>query len=316
MKKIDKIVAIQGDPLRLINRKTDTTLLLALEAQRRNYKIYYYQTKNLIFLNNKVFAFCKEVEFDVNKKKFYTIKNTKKLNLSKVQFILMRQNPPFNMDYITATFLLEKISNTTKILNDPVAVRNIPEKLCAMSFAKFMPPTLFTKEITEIEKFKKKYKKIVVKPTHSFGGNSIFFVTNRTNRSKILKYLNKNDHVMVQKFLPQIKHGDKRIFIIDGKVKGAIRRVPKKGSIISNLSQGGRAIKTILNKKEIIIAKSVANYLKKNNILFAGIDLISNYLIGDINITSPTGLKNFKDLSGIDLSVDIWNCLEKYRKNF
>ena len=121
---------------------------------------------------------------------------------------------------------------------------------------------------------------------------------------------------MVQKFLPQIKHGDKRIFIIDGKVKGAIRRVPKKGSIISNLSQGGRAIKTILNKKEIIIAKSVANYLKKNNILFAGIDLISNYLIGDINITSPTGLKNFKDLSGIDLSVDIWNCLEKYRKNF
>jgi len=311
MKKINKIVAIQGDPLHLINRKTDTTLLLALEAQRRNYKIYYYQTKNLIFSNNKVFAFCKEVEFDESKKKFYTIKNIKKLDLSKARFILMRQNPPFNMDYITATFLLEKISNTTKILNEPFAVRNIPEKLSSMSFTKFMPPTLFTKEIKEIEKFKKKYKKIVIKPTHGFGGNNIFFVNNRTNRSKILKYLNKNDHVMVQKFLPQIKHGDKRIFIIDGKVKGAIKRVPKKGSIISNLGQGGRAIKTILNKKEMLVAKNVANYLKKNNILFAGIDLISNYLIGDINVTSPTGLRNFKDLSGIDLSVDIWNCLEK-----
>ena len=243
------------------------------------------------------------------------MKRSKLLDLSKAGFILMRQNPPFNMDYITATFLLEKISNTTKILNDPVAVRNMPEKLCSMSFTKFMPPTLFTKEITEIEKFKKKYKKIVIKPTHGFGGNNIFFVTNRTSRSKILKYLNKNDHVMVQKFLPHIKHGDKRIFIIDGKVKGAIKRVPKKGSIISNLGQGGKAFKTILNKKEMIVAKNVANYLKKNNILFAGIDLISNYLIGDINVTSPTGLKNFKDLSGIDLSVDIWNCLEKYKKN-
>ena len=311
MKKINKIVAIQGDQLHLINRKTDTTLLLALEAQRRNYKIYYYQTKNLIFSNNKVFAFCKEVEFDESKKKFYTIKNIKKLDLSKAQFILMRQNPPFNMDYITATFLLEKIPNTTKILNDPASVRNMPEKLCSMSFTKFMPPTLFTKEIEEIEKFRKKYKKIVIKPTHGFGGNSIFFVTNKTNRSKISKHLNKNDHVMVQKFLPQIKHGDKRIFIIDGKVKGAIKRVPKKGSFVSNLGQGGRAIKTTLNKKEMFVAKKVANYLKKNNILFAGIDLISNYLIGDINVTSPTGLKNFKDLSGIDLSIDIWNCLEK-----
>ena len=315
MKKIDKIVAIQGDPLHLINRKTDTTLLLALEAQKRNYKIYYYQTKNLTFSNKKVLAFCKEVEFDESKKKLYTIKSTTNLDLSKVRFILMRQNPPFNMDYITATFLLGKLSNKIQILNDPLAVRNMPEKLCSMSFTKFMPPTLFTKDIKEVEKFRKKYKKIVIKPTHGFGGNNIFFVTNRTNRSKILKYLNKNNHVMVQKFLPQIKHGDKRIFIIDGKVKGAIKRVPKKNSIVSNLVQGGKAIKTRLNKKEMIIAKKVANYLKINNILFAGIDLISNYLIGDINVTSPTGLKNFKDLSGIDLSVDIWNCLEKYKKN-
>ena len=143
------------------------------------------------------------------------------------------------------------------------------------------------------------------------GERIFFFVSETTSKNKIIKYLKKQEHVMVQKFLPQIKHGDKRIFIIDGKVKGAIKRVPKKGSFVSNLGQGGRAIKTTLNKKEMIVAKNVANYLKKNNILFAGIDLISNYLIGDINVTSPTGLKNFKDLSGIDLSVDIWNCLEK-----
>ncbi len=204
MKKINKIVAIQGDPLHLINKKTDTTLLLALEAQRRNYKIYYYQTKNLIFSNNKVSAFCKEVEFDDSKKKFYTIKNIKKINLSNIQFILMRQNPPFNMDYITATFLLGKISSTTKILNDPLAVRNMPEKLSSMYFAKLMPPSLFTKDINEIEKFRKKYKKVIIKPTHGFGGNNIFFVNNKTSSYKISKYLNKNEHVMVQKFLPQI----------------------------------------------------------------------------------------------------------------
>ena len=183
MKKIDKIVAIQGDHLHLINRKTDTTLLLALEAQKRNYKIYYYQTKNLLFSNNKVFAFCKEVEFNESKKKFYTIKNIKKLDLSKARFILMRQNPPFNMDYITATFLLEKISNTTKILNNPVAVRNMPEKLCSMNFTKFMPPTLFTREIKEIEKFRKKYKKIVIKPTHGFGGNNRYYLVEQGENS-------------------------------------------------------------------------------------------------------------------------------------
>ncbi len=311
MKKINKIVAIQADSLHLVNRKTDTTLLLAAEAQRRNYRIYYYQTKNLSFVNNKVFALCKEIELNESKKKFYTVKNIRKIDLSKVQFILMRQNPPFNMDYITATFLLEKISYKTKILNDPTAVRNMPEKLSSIYFTQYMPPSIFTANIKEIIKFRNKYKKIVIKPTHGFGGNRILFVNSKTKTNKISRYLNENKHVMVQKFLPQIKLGDKRVFIIDGKVKGAIKRVPKEKSIISNLSQGGTAIKTKLNTTEMNRAKKVAIFLKKNNILFAGIDLISNYLIGDINVTSPTGLKNFKDLSGTDLSIDIWNCLEK-----
>jgi len=253
---------------------------------------------------------CQEIEFNENKKKIYSIKNTIMADLSKTSFILMRQNPPFNMDYITATFLLEKISNKTQIVNDPFAVRNMPEKLYSINFLKLMPPTIFTENIYEIEKFRKKYKKIVIKPTHGYGGKNIFLVNKNVSKNKISKYIKKNKHVIVQKFLPQIKYGDKRIFIINGVVKGAIKRIPKKGSIVSNLGQGGKAFKTNLSKKELLIAKKIGSSLKKNKILLAGIDIISNYLTGDINITSPTGLKNYKDLTGKDLSIDIWNYLE------
>ena len=311
MKKDNKIIAIQGDPIGQINIKTDSTLLLALEAQRRNYKIYYYETKNLTFSNNTVYALCDEVKFNTDKKDFYLIKGSKLLNLSKTKFILMRQNPPFNMDYITASFLLERISNKVKIINNPLAVRNMPEKLYSINFLKFMPATIFTKSFVEVEKFRKKHKKIVIKPTHGYGGKNIFFIRNHVQKSKVVRYLKKHEHVMVQKFIPQVKYGDKRIFIIGGVIKGAIKRIPKKGSIVSNLAQGGTAIKTNLSKKEYEIAKVVASDLKKRNIVFAGIDLISNYLTGDINITSPTGLKNFKDLTGKDLSIDFWNYLER-----
>ncbi len=310
MKK-NKIIAIQGNSFQSINRKTDTTLLLALEAQRRGYKIYYYETKNLTFSNGKIYALSKEVKFNENKKIFYSVKKIKIVDLSKVKFILMRQNPPFNMDYITATFLLEKISNKTRIINDPVAVRNMPEKLYSIGFIKLMPPTIFTRSINEIEKFKKKYKKIVIKPTHGYGGKNIVFINKSMKKNKISNYLKKHEHIMVQKFIPQIKHGDKRIFIIGGTIRGAIRRIPKKDSIVSNLGQGGKAVETTLTKKELSIAKIVALNLKKSKIVFAGIDLISNYLTGDINITSPTGLKNFKDLTGVDLAVDFWDFLEK-----
>ena len=311
MKKYNKIVAIQGDPIQNINTKTDTTLLLALEAQRRGYKIYYYETKDLTFSHNEVFAFIKEVTFNENKNFFYSIKRSNLFKLSKANFILMRQNPPFNMDYITATFLLEKIPKKTQIINDPFAVRNMPEKLCSIDFLKVMPPTIFTKSIDEIIKFKRKYKKIVIKPTHGYGGKNILFINKTMKKIKIINYLKKNEHVMVQKFIPEIKHGDKRVFIIGGNIKGAIRRIPKKGSIVSNIGQGGEAVETTLTSKQSHIARIVARTLKKNKIIFAGIDLISNFLTGDINITSPTGLKNFKDLTGKDLAVDFWDYLEK-----
>jgi glutathione synthase len=291
MKKHRKIIAIQGDPLNSLNIKTDTTLLLALEAQKRGYKIYYYETKNLTFSNRKIYSLCKEVVFFEKKKKFYSIKNFKTIDLSKVNFILMRQNPPFNMDYITA-------------------VRNMPEKLHSMEFLKLMPATIFTRNIDEIETFIKKHKKIVIKPTHGYGGKNIIFLNKKLKKKKILNYINQHDQVMVQKFLPKIREGDKRIFVIGGVIKGAIKRVPKRGSIISNIGQGGIPKKTTLTKQELKVAKIVSKNLKKNKIVFAGIDLISGYLTGDINITSPTGLKNYKDLTGINLAVNFWNYLE------
>ena len=310
MRKRNKIIAIQGDPIHLINRKTDTTLLLALEAQRRGYKIYYYQTKNITLSNNKIYALCQEVEFNENRKKFYSIKNLEEVDLAKTRFVLMRQNPPFNMDYITATFLLEKISKQTRVINDPTAVRNMPEKLHSIGFLKLMPATIFTSSIDAIDKFRKQHKKIVIKSIHGYGGKNILFVNKKSQRKKILNHIDRYGQVMVQKFLTKITEGDKRIFIIGGVIKGAIRRVPKRGSIISNIGQGGIPMKTILTRKEIKIAKIIAKDLKKNKIIFAGIDLIAGYLTGDINITSPTGLKNYKDITGVNLAVDFWNYLE------
>ena len=183
MKKYKKIVAIQGDPIKAINTQTDTTLLLALEAQRRGYTIYYYETKNLTYSNKTLYALAKEVKFNKSKKNFYSLKNSKLLNLSKAKFILMRQNPPFNMDYISATFLLERVSKETQVINNPFAVRNMPEKLCSIDFLNLMPPSLFTKNFEEIQKFKKKHKKIVIKPTHGYGGKNILFI----NKSLVKK---------------------------------------------------------------------------------------------------------------------------------
>ena len=302
-----KILAIQANALNSINTITDTTLLLAREAQKRSYHIYWYQTKDLKFIKGQVYAEAKKVIFFENKKKFFKIIKTQKFNLNKAKFILIRQNPPFNMDYITSTLYLEAINNKVKIFNDPVSIRNISEKFYSINFLKYMPATIFTKDLKEIEKFLKKNKKIIIKPIHGYAGKDIFFINKFFNKKKLKKYIDKIGHVMVQKFLPNVKKGDKRVFILNGKIKGAIRRIPAKGSILSNISQGGSAIKTSLNKKEIHISRLVAKKLKKNNIFFAGIDLVSNYLIGDINVTSPTGLPQYKNLTGVNLAKNFWD---------
>ncbi|MFL2886558.1 MAG: glutathione synthase [Candidatus Pelagibacter sp.] len=310
---MQKIIAIQANSVGLINIETDTTLQLALEAQKRSYQIYWYETKDLSLIKEKVYAKAKKVIFFENRKKYFKILKHVNLDLSIANYILIRQNPPFNMDYITSTLYLENIPKKVKILNNPISVRNISEKFYSINFLKFMPPTIFTKDLKLIKKFYKENKKIVIKPIHGYAGKDILFIDRNFNEKTIKIYIKKIGHVMVQKFLPLVKHGDKRVFILNGKVKGAIRRVPSKGSILSNISQGGSALKTKLNKKELHISKVIAKKLKKNNIFFAGIDLISNYLIGDINVTSPTGLPQYKDLTGINLAKNYWDEVKKLK---
>ena len=310
---MQKSIAIQANSVDSINVETDTTLLLALEAQKRSYQIYWYETKDLSLIKGKVYAQAKKVVFFENRKKYFKILKYINLDLSKVNYILIRQNPPFNMDYITSTLYLENIPKKVKILNNPIAVRNISEKFYSINFLKFMPPTIFALELKLIKKFYKKNNKIVIKPIHGYAGKDILFIDKNFNEKSIKRYIKKIGHVMVQKFLPIVKYGDKRVFILNGKVKGAIRRVPSKGSILSNISQGGSALKTKLNKKELYISNIIAKKLKKNNIFFAGIDLISNYLIGDINVTSPTGLPQYKNLTGINLAKNFWDEARKLK---
>ena len=307
-----KIIAIQADKINSINIKTDTTFQLALEAQNRGYRIFWYEIKDLNLLNKRVIAKADQVKFLDNSKNYFKKINKSNLDLSKTKFVLMRQNPPFNMDYITATFYLEFLKKT-KVVNNPKSVRNISEKFYSINFLKMMPPTIFTENIQEIKKFLKKNRKIVIKPIHGFAGKNILFIQNRLNNLSISRYLKSFGTVMVQKYLPGVIKGDKRIFIINGKVCGAIQRIPSKGSILSNISQGGTAVKTKLNLKEKKVANTIAKELKKENIFFAGIDLVSGYLIGDINVTSPTGLPQYKELTGINLAKNFWDQLENLK---
>ena len=274
---------------------------MGLEAQKRNYDIYYYEPKDLSFVDGKVIARCSKIKFQNNLKKPVKILKKSILNLVKAKLLLIRNEPPFNQQYINTTFILEHISKKIKIINDPKALREVPEKLFSLRLNKFMPPTLISEDLGEIKKFFNKNKKVVIKPIESYSGNDVQLL-NKFNKGQIVRYIKKYHHLMFQKFIPQISKGDKRVFIIDGKVKGAISRLPKRGSILSNMSKGASAKKTQITNKELKISKIVASELKKKNIYFAGIDFIKDKLIGDINVTSPTGLKTYHDLTGINLA--------------
>ena len=301
-----KILAIQGSSLKSINIETDTTLFLALEAQKRGYQIYYYEPQNLSFIDGKVIVKCFQLTFFKEVKKFYKV--TKKLNfdLSKAKVLLIRNEPPFNQQYINTTFILEHISKKVKIINHPKSIREVPEKLFSIQLIKYMPPTLISENVDEIKKFFTKYKKVIVKPINGYSGNEVILL--KSFNSKIInKYLRKHNHVIFQKFLPQISKGDRRVFIINGKITGSISRVPRPNSILSNMSKGAIATINKLTGKEIKISKEVAILLKKNNIYFAGVDFVQSQLIGDINVTSPTGLMNYYDLTGINLAEYFWD---------
>ena len=305
----NKIVAIQGNHPSNLNPKTDTSVFLANEIQKKKYKVFYYDPKDLSLVNSKVVAKGFFIKFDYNKKKFFKILNKKRLELDKCKFILIRQDPPFNLEYISTTYILDLIKNKVKILNNPSSIRNISEKLYSAKYQKYMPGTIFTQNIQEIRKFFKVHKKVILKPTHGFSGNDIYLLK-KFDLKFILKFIKKHDHIVCQKYLPSISKGDKRVFLINGKVMGAISRVPKKGSFLSNMSKGAKPIAVKLTIKEKKVSKIIAKDLKKEKIFFAGIDFIDQKLNGDINITSPTGLKTLYDLSKINLAKTFWKELK------
>ena len=306
---INKIVAIQGNHPSSLNPHTDTSIFLANEIQKKDYKIFYYEPRNLSIINSKVVANGFFIKFNYEKRNFFKILKKKKLDLSKCKFILVRQDPPFNLEYISSTYILDTIKKNVKIINDPTSIRNVSEKLYSSKFQKFMPKTIFTQDIHEVRSFFNKNKKIVIKPIQSFSGNDIHLI--KIFRSKFIsKFIKKHNYVMCQKFLPKIINGDKRVFLINGKVCGAISRIPKKGSFLSNMSKGAKPVNINLTKNEKKISNIIGKDLKKNNIFFAGIDFIDQKLNGDINITSPTGLKTFYDLSKINLAKTFWKELK------
>ena len=302
---INKIVAIQGNHPSKLNPVSDTSIFLGNEIQNKNYKIFYYEPKDLSIIKSKVIAKGFFIKFNYAQKKFFKILKKCSLDLTKCKFILIRQDPPFNLEYISTTYILDTIRHKVKILNNPTSIRNVSEKLYSAKYQKYMPSTIFTKNIDEIKKFFKKNSSVILKPIHSYSGNDIHLL-NKFDSKLINSFIKKHDHIMLQKFLPKISKGDKRVFIINGKVCGAISRVPKKGSILSNMSKGAIPINIKLSKHENKISKLIAKDLKKENIFFAGIDFIDQKLNGDINVTSPTGLKTHFDLSGINLAKIFW----------
>ena len=305
----NKIVAIQGNYPSKLNVKTDTSVFLAHEIQKKNYRIFYYEPKNLSIINSKVIAEGFFIKFDYNKKKFYKILKKQKLNLVKCKYILIRQDPPFNLEYISTTFILETIKNKVKIINNPTSIRNISEKLYSVRYQKFMPNTIFSQNVQEIKRFFKENKYVILKPIHSFSGNDIHLLY-KFKLEFIQRFIKKHDYIMCQKYLPKISKGDKRVFLINGKICGAISRVPKKGSYLSNMSKGATAKNIKLTKLEKKISKIIAKDLKKEQIYFAGIDFIDQKLNGDINVTSPTGLKTLFDISKINLAKTFWKNLK------
>jgi len=305
----NKIIAIQGNHPSKLNPLTDTSIFLAYEIQKKNYKIFYYDPKDLSIINFKVVAEGFFIKFDYKKKRFFEILKKQKLELIKCKYLLVRQDPPFNLEYICSTLILDKIKKRVKVINDPTAIRNVSEKLFSTKYQKFMPDTIFSQNIDEIRKFFKKHKKVIVKPINSYSGNNIHLLT-KFNLKFFQKFIKKHNHIMCQKYLPKIKEGDKRVFLINGKVCGAISRIPKKGSFLSNLSKGAKPINVKLTNKEMKISKLISKDLKKDKIFFAGIDFIDEQLNGDINVTSPTGLKTFYDLSKINLASTFWKELK------
>ena len=307
-------VAVQMDPLDTINIAGDSTFALMLRGQARGHRLFHYAADALNYADGRVWAKARPVTVQPVAGRHFAFGDPVSLNLGEdADVVLMRQDPPFDLGYITATHLLERIMDRTVVVNDPVSVRNAPEKVFVLDYARFMPPTLVTRSLEEARRFLQEHGEIVVKPIHGNGGKAVFKVDRAgTNLSALIEVFNmtwREPH-MLQAFLPGVAQGDKRIVLVDGAVAGAINRVPGEGEFRSNLAVGGSAVKTELTPKEREICAELGPELQKRGLLFVGIDVIGGEWLTEINVTSPTGIVAIERLDGVDVAAMIWDAIE------
>src|SRR5437762_996193 len=308
-------VAVQMDPLENIGIEGDSTFAIMLKAQDLGHVLYYYAPEDLSYAKGRLWTMGYPVTVQRVTGDHYRFGEPEILDLGRdVDVVLMRQDPPFDLGYITATHLLERIRGETLVINDPASVRNAPEKVWVLDFAEFMPPTVITRSLGLTRKFLAEHGEIVIKPLHGFAGGSVFRVgRDGRNLASLMELFNsayREPHV-VQKFIPEIADGDKRIVLIDGEVAGAINRVPGEGEIRSNLAVGGKAAKTELTAREEEICAALAPELRERGLLFVGIDVIGGQWLTEINVTSPTGIVAIDALNGSDTPAMIWSAIER-----
>ena len=301
------------DSPEVLDKDSDSTLALIEEAIKKLHEVCIYTVDDLTLDNNKLKVLCKEIKtIDIKKDNFMKLSKIKKKNLDSFDIVLIRQDPPFNMKYLTATYLLEKIKGKTLVLNDPSSVRNSPEKLLVTNFYELMPPTLVSRNKKEINHFIETHEKCIIKPLYGNGGKDVFLSSiSDPNLSVIIeKFLEQEEHFIIQKFIKGVSKGDKRILLINGEPVGAINRMPNKSEIRANLHIGGRAKKTTLSKKDLKICEKIKRTLQDKNLFFAGIDVIDNYLT-EINVTSPTCIREINYFNKDNIAEKFWGGIEK-----
>ena len=306
-------VAIQMDPIDRIDIGGDSTFALTLEAQARGHKLWYYLPKHLVQRDGKISANAQELTVRNERGNHFTLGAHQTLDLATMDVVLLRQDPPFDMGYITTTLILERLPKRVVVVNDPYWVRNSPEKIFVTEFPDLMPPTLITSDAEAIRAFRAEHGEIVVKPLYGNGGAGVFRVQPQDeNLNTIMEFFAAfvREPMMVQRYVPQVRQGDKRIILVDGEAVGAINRVPAKGEARSNMHVGGKPEKTVLTPREREICARIGPELKRRGMIFTGIDVIGDYLT-EINVTSPTGIWEIRRFDGTDIAALIWNAIEK-----
>ena len=305
-------VAIQMDPIEHIDIKSDSTFMLALEAEARGYSNYHYLAENLTFKNGEVTALANELNVRYQEDNHFTFKDSGTIKLANFDVVLMRQDPPFDMTYITATHLLEKIHPKTLVVNNPAEVRNAPEKIFVTEFPDLMPPTLITRNRQDIVDFRREHADLIIKPLYGNGGSGVFRIKQADENFKSLLEMFETSYkepYIIQRYEPAVRNGDKRIILIDGKPVGALNRVPAVGESRSNLHVGGTAKKTSLTKRDLEICAAIGPVLKERGLIFVGIDVIGDY-ITEINVTSPTCIQEINYFNNVNLEKRLWDVIE------